>query len=228
MPFGSHEISLDTKAQVYAKALRSADDHDGRQRTIDYLKSHGLDGAIAGKYQLGFVDRPAPGDERFRGTLSIPYLTRAGVVALKYRCTVEDCDHRDHAGKYMQHSGQASRLFNPEAFFSAAEADAVIGMSEGEIDSIVATEIIGVPTLGMPGATQWGKNAEVWKCALDDYDSVLFFADGDAAGLECGRLVVSDLGKKGKLVKCDDEEDVASMVRKGRAMTLRERAGMDG
>lgn len=193
-------------------------------KTVDYLRDHGIDGEIARKYHLGYVARTPKGDERFQGTLSIPYVTRAGVVAIKYRCILPDCDHRKHGGKYMQHVGQKSRLYNARAFFDAGET---IGMAEGEVDAIAATEHIGIPTVGMPGAEQWTGHSTIWKIALKDYDMVVFFADGDEAGLKCGKLVTEDIGPKhARLVRCDPEEDVASSVVKGKVDDLRERAGL--
>jgi hypothetical protein len=193
-------------------------------KTVDYLRSHGIDSEIAGKYQLGYVARAPKGDERFLGTLSIPYLTRAGVVAIKYRCVEPDCQHNKHGGKYMQPAGQKVRLYNAGAFFNTGDT---IGMAEGEIDAIAATEHVGLPTLGMPGAEQWTGHSTIWKIALKDYDMVVFFADGDEAGIKCGRLVTDDLGPKhGRLVRCDAGEDVASSIAKGKVDDLRERAGL--
>lgn len=216
-------ISLDAKSQIYAKQLKSCTEDPARRMTIDYLTDHGIDGATAGKYQLGLCSNPAPGDERFKGMLAIPYQTRAGIVAIKYRCTAEhDCRDFGH-GRYSQYLGQTSRLFNSRAFFTAGNT---IGISEGEIDAIAATERVGIPTLGMSGVTQWQAMSRVWKIALRDYDTVVYFADGDKAGIDCGRTVVGDLGAKGRLVKCDSEEDVASMVAKGEAMKLQKAAGL--
>ena len=61
---------------------RNAALHGG---AIGYLRDHAIDQAIAIKYELGFVAEPLPGDERFQGMLSIPYLTPAGVQAIKFR-----------------------------------------------------------------------------------------------------------------------------------------------
>lgn len=227
----SHEITLGMKAQTYAKWLQSPDDTEAAswKRTIDYLEDHGIDLTIAGKYHLGWCARTPPGDDRFKGMLAIPYVTRAGVVAIKYRCTdgwlnsEHDCRALGHA-KYSQHYGQESRLYNADAFFGA---DTTIGIAEGEIDAIAASEHVGLPCLGAPGALQqWQSHGKIWKIALKDYDRIAYFADGDEAGLTAGRTIVADLGAKGILVKCATGEDVASTVRKGDAMKLRTMAGL--
>lgn len=221
----SPEITLDMKARKYAEWLKKPSTQSPTWRAcVDYLKSHAIDPEIAGKYSLGYVSRAPRGEERFQGTLAIPYITRNGIVGIKYRCVIKDCNHRQHGGKYMQPHGQASRLYNSRAFFDASDD---IGMAEGEIDAIAATEHVGLPTLGMPGAEQWQGHRTIWKIALKDYDMVVFFADGDEAGTKCGRTVTEDLGPKhGRLVRCDDGEDVASSVVKGRVDDLRERAGL--
>jgi hypothetical protein len=226
MPSSSPEITLDMKARKYAEWLTKKPSTSAPTWThcIDYLKSHGIDSEIARKYSLGYVSRAPRGEERFQGTLAIPYITRAGVVAIKYRCVQEGCSHKVHGGKYMQHAGQPSRLYNARAFFDASDT---IGMAEGEIDAIAATEHVGLPTLGMPGAEQWIRHSTIWQIALKDYDMVVFFADGDEAGVKSGRTVTEDLGPKhGRLVRCDEGEDVASSVMKGRVDDLRERAGL--
>lgn len=218
------EISLTTRALEYAKQLQQGTGQAGHRMTINYLKAHGINQAIAEKYQLGFVGTPMDAeDRRFVNSLAIPYLTRAGVVSIKYRCVL-DHNHRefDHQ-KYQQYHGQRTRFYNAEAFFTA---DETIGISEGEIDAIAATEHLGIPTLGIPGASQWQSNAKVWRLTLKDYSTIVVFADGDTAGLDCARTVATDLGSRAKLVKCDSDEDVASSIVKGQAMNLKSRAGL--
>lgn len=197
---------------------------------ISYLKSHGLDKELARKYSLGFVNPATVDDNRFTGKLAIPYLTRAGIVAIKYRC-VEDHDHKAlNHGKYSAPEGQDARIFNPAAFF---DADDLIGVAEGEIDAIVATERLGVPTIGIPGVESWTAHRRAWRRTLEDYGTVLIFVDGDVQrengsqpGLDMARAIQNDVRGRGRLVRCDQGEDVASMVAKGRLDQLRERAGL--
>lgn len=188
---------------------------------VEYLRSHSVDQSIARKYHLGLVANPAPDDERFRGYLAIPYLTTAGCMAIKYRCVDNhDCKEHRHP-KYDQHHGQPTRLYNSAAFFDAGDT---IGACEGEIDAIVATERVGLPTLGFPGASQWGSNSKIWKICLSDYSQVVYFADGDNAGDGAWKSIREDLGAKVRLVRADPGEDVASMVVKGRIVKLQELA----
>jgi len=199
--------------------------------TIKYLREHGLDKDIAARYQLGFVNPVDPDDEQYAGRLAIPYLTRAGIVAMKYRCVQEHkCSDHGHK-KYLAPSGQESRIFNPEAFFAAG---LTIGVAEGEIDAIAATERIGLPTIGIPGVDMWTQNRKVWRRTLEDFDKVIIFVDGDLKdeetgkqpGLDLARAISADMRGRARLVRCDPGEDVASTVASGRIDELREKAGL--
>lgn len=216
-------LDLNTRALEYAKQLQKGTGQAGQRMTIRYLREHGFDQAMAEKYQLGYVGEPMDREDmRFRGMLCIPYMTRAGVLVIKYRCPAKH-DHREHGGKYGQYLGQPARLFNTQAFF---DADETIGMAEGEMDSGAATEHLGVPTLGIPGVDSWTLHGRIWKLALKDYSNILVFADGDTAGLSLARTVASDIGSRAKIVKCDADQDVASMIAKGQAELLKSRAGL--
>jgi hypothetical protein len=239
-------ITLESKAEKYAAHLmgESLDDGflPGWRRTINYLRSHGLDGdegrRIARKYQLGFVNPAEPADRRFAQMLAIPYVTQKGVVDIKYRCTLDhDCrayarEHDPMHAKYGKVTGSETWIFNPRAFF---DADDTLGVAEGEIDAIVATEYLGIPTIGIPGVEAWTAYGRVWKHLLrEDYAKVLVFVDGDepsqshpdGAGIEFARAVAQDVGPVTHLVRCLRGEDVASMVASGRGDILRERAGL--
>jgi DNA primase len=108
--------------------------------------------------------------------------------------------------KYGQHSGQKPRLYNAAAYFTAAN---IIGVSEGEIDAIAATEHLGVPTLGCPGATNW---QEYWGPLFKDFTRVFIFADGDEPGRDFALAVSERIGWRARIVQCPDDEDVASLA----------------
>lgn len=239
------QITLDSKADKYARHLLGYDLDDsarpGLMRTIEYLGEHAIDRELVVKYGLGFVNPAEPADYRFSGMLAIPYFTRAGVVWMKYRCTLgHDCKeyansgHPEHS-KYSAAASEEPWIYNPEAFFTAMLSDdGTIGVAEGEMDAIVATEKLGVPSIGIPGVEIWVQNRKIWRRTLDDYDNVLIFVDGDrptpahpdGAGLEFARKVADDVGPKARLVRCPEGEDVASMVASGQGDILRERAGL--
>jgi DNA primase len=217
------EFSLDYRADVYHGQLnRLVSSAASAQTMTSYLAQHALTVEMAAEYRLGYVENPAPQDKRFKGMLCVPYLTRAGVKALKFRC-MADHDHSAHGGKYAQPAGQLVRPFNPEAYFKAYNT---IGLCEGEIDAIVATEALGVPTVGVPGVEMWRSHVEWWRHTLKDYDEVIVFGDGDDAGRRMARQVQEDLGTRALIAQCDTGEDIASTVAAGKADALREKAGL--
>lgn len=205
MPSISQKAYLERASQTYAGQLherRSGSDPSG---AIRYLAEHAIEQDLALKYALGFVGEPLPGDERFKGMLSIPYLTQAGCMSLKFRQVAPGV-----RPKYAQHSGQKPRLYNAAAYFSARN---VIGVSEGEIDAIAATEHLGIPTLGCPGATNW---QDFWTPLFKDYTRVFIFADGDEPGKDFALAVADRIGWRARIVQCPDDEDVASLAAGGK------------
>lgn len=175
------------------------------------------------KYQLGIVAEPLPGDEQYRGMLVIPYLTLSGVRALKYRCIADHkCKDTGHP-KYNQPHGQEQRLYNALAYFGGHDT---IGVCEGELDAITATEHLGVPTFGIPGASQWKKEGWHWQLVLRDFGTVVVFADGDPPGKALAAEIAADAGPGSRLVICDDGQDINSMVVSGKTEELKRKAGL--
>lgn len=178
-----------------------------------YLTEHGIgEYAIASKYRLGYVAEPLQGDQYYAGRLAIPYLSRSGPVSIKFRRL------GDHGAKFLYHAGQKHRLYNTTVYH---EADSTIGICEGEIDAIVATERLGIPTLGIPGAKAWQEKANIWRPIFKDFRRVWVFADGDDAGMGLASDVAESLGWRARIVQCDPGEDVSSTVASGRADSLR-------
>ncbi len=209
---------------------------------LKYLSDHalpvpGIGGRVISDYQLGVVVRPLKGDEKYIGMLAIPYITRNGVKAIRFR--------RLDGGrpKYAQHEGQTARLYNTAACFAANE---IIGIAEGEIDAIVATECLGVPTVGIPGAEMWIAHRDIWAPIFKDFERVLIFTDGDPemivrpanpatgepaitkrAGEEMGRAIIDTLKFKAVIVDSPEGFDVSSMVAAGRADELLNKCAED-
>jgi len=182
-----------------------------------YLTDHGLfdpahpSAKIVQKYQLGVVVNPMPGDEPYEGWLSIPYLTRRGVKALRFR------NLKDDGPKIGQAKGQSVRLYNPEALFGSHLA---IGIAEGEIDAIAATEGLGLPTVAVPGATQWVAHHRMWAPLFKDFERVFVLRDGDKEGKNLADAIVDTLKFKVRVIKMPRDEDVSSMLVQGRASEI--------
>jgi hypothetical protein len=193
-------------------------DHWATSAGKTYLTEHGLfdpahpSARIVQKYQLGIVIKPLPGDERFEGWLSIPYLTRRGVKAIRFR-NLKD----DGGPKIGQAKGQQSRLYNPEALFGP---HVEIGIAEGEIDAVAATEGLGLPTVGLPGANQWVAYSNIWAPLFKDFERVFILRDGDTAGQDMADAITESLKLKARVINMPDEEDVSSMLVQGRANEL--------
>lgn len=212
--------ALAMRTETYRSQLKG-DDHIARLGH-DYLDRRKL-AAYADNYQLGIVAQPLPGDEEYRGRLVIPYLTRAGVRGLKFRC-IQDHDCKEHSHrKYTQPHGQEQRLYNAVAYFSGRD---IIGVCEGELDAITASEHLEVPTFGIPGASQWRKLGQYWQLVLRDFATVIVFADGDEPGYQLAAEIAGDVGACARLVKCDPGMDINSMVVAQRGDELTRKAGL--
>lgn len=176
------------------------------------MTEHNLGYAFALKYQLGAVIEPYDmNDRRFHGSLAIPYQTKRGIKAIKFRRFWGD-------NKFDAPTGQQPRLYNTEAFFRNGED--YIALSEGEIDAIVATEFLNVPTLGIPGAETWRNKNDIWAPIFKDFKVVYVFQDGDEAGQKLSNAIVSTLKMKARIIACPENEDISSMVKAGRAQEL--------
>jgi DNA primase len=78
------------------------------------------------------------------------------------------------------------KLFNPAALLRDTD---FICVTEGEIDAISA-EQAGMPTVGIPGATQWvGWYSRLFK----GYKTVYFLQDDDKAGQEMAENWASEI-----------------------------------
>jgi DNA primase len=146
--------------------------------------------------------------------LVIPYLTKAGVKAIRFRNLGEG------KPKFAQHAGQPARLYNTAAYF---KADDTIGLAEGEIDAIAATEYLGVPTIGIPGAEMWTAHRAIWAPIFKNFARVLIFRDGDQAGQDLADAVSESLKYRARVISPPSGEDVSSMVAAGREKELTEK-----
>lgn len=122
---------------------------------------------------LGVCLDPMPGHERFVNRLSIPYLTPAGVVAIRFRC-LKDHDHGEaKCPKYDSPVGFPTRLYNVAALHTDGDR---VGCTEGELDALVATHVVGIPSVGVPGIKNFKDHMP--RC-FADYEEILVFADAD-------------------------------------------------
>jgi DNA primase len=176
----------------------------------DYLSSRQLSVEEASIFHLGVVDEPLPGHEPYKGRLAIPYITPSGVVDLRFRSM------NGEDPKYMGLVGAKTTMFNTQALFAA---DKYICVTEGEFDCIMMSVKTIHPTVGIPGANNWKPH---YIKLLDDFETVIVLADGDAAGLEFGKKISRELGNV-NIISMPDGEDVNSIIIKKGSNWIHER-----
>jgi hypothetical protein len=159
----SQRASLDQATALY---------HSNVEALGSYLEPRGISRGAALSAHLGLVSDPIPGHERFKGWMSIPYLTQAGTVAMKFRCIADHDCKAEHCQRYDAPSGQKARLFNAGVLAKGGEVCAVL---EGELKALVCTHEVGVPAVG----TSAGIWLEHWPRCFADFNRVVVIADND-------------------------------------------------
>jgi DNA primase len=190
---------LETSANRYNRTL---------WRVEDYLVERGLSLELADGELLGYVEDPLPGQDQFRGRLSIPYVTRNGVVNLKFRAL------EGEEPKYLNFPGMETNLFHVESFF---KADGFICITEGELDalSLLAADL---PAVGVPGVTSWKNH---YRRCFEDFSVVYGFCDGDEPGRDFGKFLAREI--QARPIYMPQGEDVNSMLVKEGVEWLRSR-----
>ena len=186
-------LLLTDAAQRYASNLTP--------QALSYLVGRGITQEVANTFLLGSVHEPSAGHELAIGMLSIPYRTPAGVVGLKFR--------RIDGGtpKYLWPTGQKIGLFNVLDLHKGGDT---IAICEGELDAIVLSGMVGIPSVGVAGVSQW----KPWFPKLfEAYNRILIFADNDVKedgrnpGQELAKRIKEDLDKA-DIIHLPDNTDV--------------------
>lgn len=181
----------------------------------DYLRSRGITPETARLARLGVVAEPEPGHEAYAGRLSIPYITKSGVVDLRFRSLNPAVEP-----KYMGLTGAETKMYN---VLDVEKASDWIGVCEGELDTLTLSSCVGVPCVGVPGANSWKKH---YNRLLADFERVYVFADGDQPGTEFARGLARELPVT--IIQLPDGEDVNSAYVKYGADYIREKAKING
>jgi hypothetical protein len=177
----------------------------------EYLAGRGLESLATSSspWGLGLVVGPEPGHEHVTGRMSIPYLTRAGCVEIKFRCLRDHDCKAEKCPKYLYASGGEHRLFNANAFFQPSDVIAVV---EGELDAVAVQHLTGVPAVGYPGTS--GFQEFMARC-FSGFARVLVVADGDEAGRAAAKSVAKEIGRfadSATVVRLPDGEDSNSYI----------------
>lgn len=186
-------LSLTDAAEKYCSSLTP--------QALSYLEARGIPEEVAHTFLLGSVVDPHAGHELANGMLSIPYRTPAGVVGLKFRRL------DDGTPKYLWPTGQKVGLFNVVDLHRPSDT---IAICEGEIDTIVLSGVVGIPSVGVAGVSQW----KPWFPKLfESYSRILIFADNDVKedgrnpGQELAKRIKEDLDKA-EVIHLDANQDV--------------------
>ena len=163
----------------------------------DYLRSRGIPLEVARVARLGVVEHPEVGHELFRGRLSIPYITKSGVVDLRFRSLNPAVEP-----KYMGMTGAETKMYNVLDVDRAGDS---ICVCEGELDTLTISSMVGWACVGVPGANSWKKH---YTRLLADFERVFVFADGDQAGTDFARSLARELPVT--IIQMPDGEDVNS------------------
>jgi DNA primase len=175
----------------------------------DYLRQRGIPLEVARLARLGVVAEPELGHEAFIGRLSITYITKTGVVDLRFRSLNPAVEP-----KYMGLTGAETKMYN---VLDVDKANDIIGVCEGELDTLTMSACVGIPCVGVPGANSWKKH---YTRLLADFQRVFVFADGDQPGTEFARSLARELPVT--IVQMPDGGDVNSVyVSEGADFILR-------
>lgn len=185
----------------------------------DYLADRGLSLEVARTFRLGVVVDPEVGHDAYLNRLAIPYLTKAGVVSMKFRCMEHDDCGASDCKKYLGLGGKSTHIYNVRAFF---EDSPHIAITEGEFDAMVLHGLAGIPAVSIPGVKNWKPFYE--RCFVD-YERVFVYADGDDPGREFARSLTSILDGV-TVVQMPPGMDVNAVYLAEGVEGLRKRAGL--
>lgn len=179
----------------------------------DYLASRGIPIEVARLARLGVVEEPETGHEAYLGRLAIPYVTKTGVVDIRFRSLNPAVEP-----KYMGMTGSDTKMYN---VLDIERAGDWIGVCEGELDTITLSRCVGIPCVGVPGSNSWKKH---YTRLLADFERVFVFADGDQPGKEFAAGLARELPVT--IVSMPEGEDVNSIYVKFGSDYIREKAGL--
>lgn len=132
------------------------------------LEGRGISEEVAARFQLGTITEPMNGHEQYEGWISIPYITAMGhCVGFKFRRV------DDGKPKYGGPTGQRSHLYNVPDITLASK---YIVVTEGELDCIIVSGVLGIPAVGVPGVQAWKPH---FQKLFNGYETVYVAGDND-------------------------------------------------
>ena len=147
-------------AQRYAQEIN--------QETLAVLEERGISELVAAKYQIGTIVEPINGHEMYTGWISIPYITAGGhCVGFKFRRL------DDGKPKYGSPTGQKAHLYNVSDLTLPSK---YIIITEGELDAVITSGVLGIPAVGVPGVAAWKSH---FPKLFAGYETVFVVGDND-------------------------------------------------
>lgn len=207
MPSESEKKSLERAAAAYEADIHLA---------ADYLRQRGIPLEVAATYRLGYVTEAnaQPGDTDMVGRLAIPFITpHGGVIDIRFR----DISGQARA-KYLSKPGSHTRMFGVGNLLKPSR---FVCITEGEMDCIVADGLCGLPSVGVPGASNWAPHYPL----LFEERQVFVLCDGDSAGREFGKKVASTV-EGATVIPMPDNMDVNEVFLQYGAVEVRRRVGL--
>jgi len=202
-----------SKSQRELLAKATVNYEQNLDEILPYLMGRGITAETARTFRLGFVKEPEIGHEPYTGKLSIPYLTPAGPIDLRFRSIV-----MDNGPKYLSRPGATTHIYNVQALYEESE---VLVICEGELDTVVATQA-GFNAVGLPGANNW---KPFYARVLADWGKIVLLCDGDNAGREMAKNLSRELDNVFP-VFMPEGADVNDVYLNEGADGLRKRAGV--
>lgn len=200
-----------SQRELLERAVSQYEEH--LDEVLPYLESRGITEATARMFHLGFVKEPEVGHEPYLGKLSIPYITPAGPVDIRFRSL-----NSDSGPKYMSRPGSTTHIYNITALNREAE---FLTVCEGELDTVIATQA-GFTAVGLPGANNW---KPFYSRVLADWEKIVLLCDGDNAGREMAKHLSRELDNLVP-VFMPEGQDVNDIYMSEGAEGLRKRVGV--
>lgn len=184
---------------------RSRQYEANRTQAEVYLTSRGIPTDAIGDFRLGVVDEHP--QDYLVGRLSIPYITPAGILGIKYRCMRDHDCKTASCPKYLYDDGEEPRLYNAGA---TLRSSALIFVCEGELDAVAVQSLTGYPACAVPGADMWARH-RYWARCFSPFPLVVLPADGDKAGQALAKVVAADLNQL-RIAHMPSGEDANSVL----------------
>lgn len=173
-------------------------------------------------FRLGYVRTPISGHEKYAGRLAIPYITKSGLVGMRFKRVSEG-----KGFKVLGWEGLPNLPYNVQAL----SIDGPLFIVEGEPDLWSAYEC-GLSAVCIPGVDSWKPS---WHRLFRDFQDIRVLEQGDTTILEGQKVTAAqkltrDIRASGVFFttfEFPDGEDVNSMLMKQGREAVREFVGIE-